>query len=136
MNLQELVEFYYSKGLNCSETILRAANDYYQLNIDEKDMKLVSGFGGGMFIGATCGALSASVCVISKLVIETKAHDQLNDFRPLIQTCTRNFKEELGAIDCKEIKPKYHTKDKKCIQTCIHAAIALEKTIYEYKMNV
>ena len=57
-------------------------------------MKMIAGFGGGMFVGSTCGALVGSVAALSKMVIKTKAHDQLDEIRPYTQKCVRNFKEE------------------------------------------
>ena len=51
--LEENVKKYYQSGYNCSETLLHACNETYQLDISEEDMKIMAGFGGGMFIGST-----------------------------------------------------------------------------------
>lgn len=131
MNLTDIAQKYYVQGYNCAESIIQAANEYYDLNMSQDEFKLISGFGGGMFVGSTCGALAASISCISKKEIATKAHDQLDTFRPHIQKCVRNFKDELGDTDCKNIKPIYHTKENKCIETIKHAAKALEKTMNE-----
>lgn len=129
--LQEITKKYYLQGFNCSETILHAANEYYKLNLHEEDMKVMAGFGGGMFVGSTCGALIGSIAAISKLIIETKAHDEMDRIRPITQKCVRNFKEELGALDCAHIKPVHNTKEERCLPTCLLATKALEKTIRE-----
>ena len=73
--LEENVKKYYQSGYNCSETLLHACNETYQLDISEEDMKMMAGFGGGMFIGSTCGALVGSIAALSKMVCKTKAHD-------------------------------------------------------------
>ena len=39
--------------------------------------------------------------------------------------------EELGNMDCAHVKPIHHTKETKCLNTCLLAAKALEKTILE-----
>ena len=39
-------------------------NDVYQLGLSQEDTKLVAGFGGGMGVGGTCGALAGSLAVI------------------------------------------------------------------------
>ena len=44
---------------------------------------------------------------------------------------TSNFKEELKGTNCIEIKPLFHTKETKCLNTCLHAAKAMEKTMDE-----
>ncbi len=48
--LEENFKKYYQSGYNCSETLLHACNETYQLDISEEDMKMMAGFGGGMFI--------------------------------------------------------------------------------------
>ena len=133
MTIQELVrKNYIEKGYNCSETILHSGNEYYGLGLHEEDMKLLSGFGGGMFCGSTCGALTGCVAVLSKLIVKTKAHDHLDELRPMISACCRNFKEAFGAQDCKDIKPRFHTKEVRCLNTCLLAAEVLEKTASSY----
>lgn len=131
--LEENVTKYYKSGYNCAETLLHACNETYHLNITEDDMRMMAGFGGGMFIGNACGALVGSIAALSKMSCPTKAHDMLPELRPLIQKHTRNFKEILGNLDCAHIKPIYHDPDPniKCIHTCLLAAKALEKTIEE-----
>lgn len=128
---QEIVKRNYESGYNCAETLLISANEYYHLDLHKEDMKVMAGFGGGMFIGSTCGALIGSVAALSKMVIETKAHDQIDEIRPYTQKCVRNFKETLGDIDCAKIKAVHHNKEVKCLNTCLLAAGALEKTIKE-----
>ena len=136
MTFDECIEKYYiDHNYNCSETLIHAANEYYGLNLDEESMKMMSGFGGGMFVGETCGALIGSVAALSKKMIQSKAHEELDTFRPQIQKCVRNFKEELGAMACKDVKPVHHTKEKKCLMTCKLAGAALEKTMKELELD-
>ncbi len=132
MNLEELVKKYYVKqGYNCSETLIHAANDYYHLNLHEDDMKLFAGYGSGMYVGSTCGALVGCIAALSKATVPTKAHDHLDTLRPNVQACVRNFKEALSGTDCKDVKPLHHSKETRCLQTCLLAAQALEQTISE-----
>ena len=37
-------------------------------------MKMMAGFGGGMFIGSTCGALIGSIAALSKNGMQDKKH--------------------------------------------------------------
>lgn len=136
MNFNDTIKKYYLEGnYNCSETMIHAANEYYGLNLDLESMKMFSGFGTGMFVGSACGALIGSVAVLSKLVTQTKAHDQLDTLRPSIQKCVRNFKENLGALDCKDIQPVHRTKEYRCLNTCLLAGQALEQTIKELDLE-
>lgn len=134
MTLSEVIEKYYvNQNYNCAENLLHAANEYYDLQISEADMKMMAGFGGGMFIGSTCGAMVGCIAALSKMVIHTKAHEELDTIRPLIQAYQRNFKQILGATQCVELKPKYNTTAKRCLPTCLMAGQALEKTLEEIK---
>ncbi len=132
-SLQDFVRKYYLEdGYNCSETILHAGNAYYGLGLHEEDMKLLSGFGSGMYIGSTCGALIGSVAVLSKCIVETKAHDHLDRLRPEISTCVRKFREAFGSQNCAEIRPVFHSKEVRCLNTCLLAAKVLEETAAQY----
>ena len=54
--LKETAKKYYFEGnYNCAETIIRAANDFYGLKLNDRDMIMVGGFGGGMQTGSSCG---------------------------------------------------------------------------------
>ena len=44
---------------NCAEVVLLWADERYGLGIPAEDVRLVSGFGGGMGCGENCGALRA-----------------------------------------------------------------------------
>ena len=46
-------DFYMNQNYNCGECILRAANKAYDLGLDERALKLASGFGAGMGCGNT-----------------------------------------------------------------------------------
>ena len=129
--LEDKIKTYYTQGYNCSETLLYACNDVYQLQITEDDMRLMAGFGGGMFIGSTCGALVGCIAALSKMFCPTKAHDTLPTLRPMIVKLNQNFKKELGALDCAHVKAVHHDPLKGCLYTCLLAGKALEQTLEE-----
>lgn len=132
MSLVDLVyKAYKVDKYNCSEAILVAANDYYQLGLPDDMYKLVSGFGAGMFSGEVCGALSSSVAVVSKLLIETKAREQMDELKPRVRLVVKNFEEHLKGKSCKQLRPLYFTKEEVCLKTTLLAAEALEKSIRE-----
>lgn len=134
-SLQDLVRKYYmEQGYNCAETLIHAGNEYYNLHLHEDDMKMMAGFGGGMFVGSTCGALVGSVATISKLVIKTKAHDQMQDIRPVVVRCNQHFREVLGATDCAHVKARHHSKEIRCLNTCLLASQVLEDVLKEFNI--
>ena len=133
--LEAVVKRYYEQDfLNCSETIIHAGNAYYHLDLHEEDMKMMGGFGSGMFCGYTCGTMVAAVAVISKLIVKTKAHDHLDQLRPIVSTLVRTFRQELGGDTCAQLRPKFHTKETRCLNTCLAAARVLEKTVNDFHL--
>ena len=127
-----LAQYYFEERFyNCSEAIIRAANDYYDLKIADDDLLLFGAYGGGMFSGMTCGCLSAAVAIISRLTVKENAHKEKETLRPLVQKMVRNFKEYLGGTGCTELKPKYYSKEKACLKTVLLSAEIIEQTINE-----
>ena len=104
--LKEKAAEYYMDGYNCAECILHAANEQWQLGLSEADMRLVSGFGAGMQCGDICGALTASVCVISRKIVRTKAHD-CPALQPLVQQMISAFEQAAQARTCARIRPRH-----------------------------
>ena len=130
----EKVRYYYQDCyFNCSEAIIRAANDYYGLQISDDDLKMFGSYGGGMFSGYICGVICAGVAVLGKMIIQENARREQSEVRPLFQKLTRRFKEELGGISCPELKPKYFSKETACWTTVKLGAEILEKTIEEIR---
>ncbi len=66
---------------SCSETILKASNDYFNLELHESAFKMMAPFSGGMFEGEMCGILTASISVLGILFTNGVAHtsDSLRD---------------------------------------------------------
>ena len=68
-----LPKYYFEQNYNCAETILRAANEYYDLKLHDRDMILVGAYGAGIQSGNTCGAVLSAAAVLSMKYVEAKA---------------------------------------------------------------
>jgi len=56
-SIQDVVKKYQQGGNNCSETVLKACNEYYGLNLSDDVFRMVSVMGGGVGgSGCLCGA--------------------------------------------------------------------------------
>lgn len=132
--LKDLIEKYYFSGnYNCAETMLHAANEYYGLDLPEREMKLVSGFGGGMQTGNVCGALLAAISVLSLRYVEAKAHESA-DIKPVTQLLTERFADALNkSLLCAEIRPVYFREEVRCLAVVQTACDVLEQVIREYE---
>lgn len=130
--MKELARKYYLQGYNCAEAILRAGNEFYNLNMDENSMRLAAAFGGGMQVGDICGALSGACMVVSLKYVETKAHDQASELRTITTKLIRAFQNHFASRVCAKIKVNFFDPEVKCLNTVSDAAVVLEKVIKEY----
>lgn len=122
------------EDLNCAEKILYGANEAYNLGLDRDALKLAAGFGGGMGIEDKCGALTASIMVLSRLFVEERAHES-EKIKELTNRLFDEFREEMGSIDCAPLKDMYRTEELKCSNIILKAAEILDRIIEEERNN-
>lgn len=133
MMLKDFIGKYYGAGnYNCAETIVRAANDYYGLELHDRDMIMVAAYGGGIQTGSTCGAVLGAVAVLSMKYVEAKAHES-EDIKPVVTKLMRKFNEKFNSTLCKDIKAQVFSPEVKCRNTIEIACDILEETIAEYE---
>ena len=131
MKKEDIFNSYLKEGYNCAETMLRLANEDYKLNISDDNLKLISGFGGGMGAGSICGALTGAIAVLGKMFVETKDHDT-EGFREICGEFFEKFKRELGSVNCNELKAKYKkSEETKCLTILEKTAVILEEFLAE-----
>lgn len=129
-----LGKYYFDGNYNCAESLLRAANEYYGLELHDRDMILVGGFGAGMQCGNTCGALLAAVSVLSMMYIEKKAHESA-DIKPIVSELVESFTKEYSSSLCVDVKPQCFVPEKRCLKTVEFACDALEKAIADFEAS-
>lgn len=125
-------KYYFEQNYNCAETLLRAANDYYDLKLHDRDMIMVGAYGAGIQCGNTCGAVLAAASVLSMKYVEAKAHES-EDIRPVVMKLMRKFNAKYGSTLCKDIKPQSFKPEYRCKMTVETACDILEETINEYE---
>jgi C_GCAxxG_C_C family probable redox protein len=125
-------KYYFEQNYNCAETLLRAANDYYDLKLHDRDMIMVGAYGAGIQCGNTCGAVLAAASVLSMKYVEAKAHES-EDIRPVVMKLMRKFNAKYGSTLCKDIKPQSFKPEYRCKMTVETACDILEETIAEYE---
>ena len=116
------------EDFNCAEKILYGANKAYHLNLNAQSLKLSAGFGGGMGIGNVCGALTASVMVLSHLYVENNAHES-NRIKKLTLELFSGYRKEMGEINCGPLKARYRSEELKCQKVISAAAKILDKIV-------
>ena len=125
-------KYYFSQNYNCAETIIHAANEYYNLGLHQRDMVMLSGYGAGMQTASTCGALLSTISVLALKYVETRAHES-KDLQPVTFLLTKKFKEAFSSTLCKDIKPQSFRKEIRCQNTVHKACDILEEVLAEYQ---
>ena len=115
--LIENIRKYYKDGYNCSETLVLAGNETYNLGLDANAAKLMAGFGGGCACENFCGALAGALGILSIMTIGEKAHTT-EGYGPVRAEFMAKYEEAMGSFLCKELKPKYRTAEDGCLKTC------------------
>lgn len=122
---EKVLHYYLTQGKCCAESILRACNEEYNLNIAQEDLILYTGFCGGMASGSVCGCLAAAIGVLSKKYVDRE------NFRDICKNFVTVFREKLGhdSFNCSVLEPKYKTPETRCSAAVILASDALEEYI-------
>lgn len=126
--------FGWAEDYNCAEKILYGANEAYGLGLNREALKLAAGFGGGMAVESTCGALCSGVMVLSRLLVETRAHET-KELKPQLKKLFQEFQAEMGSIQCGQLKKDYRTPEKKCQAVIEKAAELLDRRVEEIWEN-
>lgn len=131
--LAELARTYYlEQGANCSEAVVKAANDAYKLGLDDKAVKMISGFGAGCGCGDLCGAIAGALSIVSLLSVGEGGAHATEGFGPLCGGLVGQIRETLSSTDCKDIKPKMVQPEVRCVRTVEVAAQVLEAYLKEH----
>ena len=118
-------EYYNDKDYNCAEAIIRAANDVYDLGINEAGLKSYGCFGAGMQCGSVCGAVSGAMGAISAKEVKTIAHES-ETLGPKCREMMKGFEERFGHTLCKEVRKNHFSKETRCWKAVEGAAEILE----------
>ena len=123
-----LKKFYFDGNYNCAESVLRAGNEYYALNLHERDMILIGAYGAGIQCGNTCGAVLAGAAILSMKYIESKCHES-PDIHDITCRLMQKFEEKYGSTLCRDIKPQSFCPERRCLATVEAACDILEEVI-------
>ena len=123
-------EIFLDKDYNCAEAVLLWADERYGLGVAPEDVKLVSGFGGGLGCGENCGALLGAMAALSKAQVRDRGH-ATPGFREACAGLVDRFRADLGSIRCTELKEKYRRPDVRCLYVVERAAAILDKYMQE-----
>ena len=120
---------------NCAQSILYGANDYYNMGLNEKALKIIIPFGGGMCMGNTCGMLTGGIAAIGALFAEDMPTQNLK-MKEITQYWIERFESEFKNSNCSFIKANKPENEENCSNLILKAADILERVIEKYKDDV
>jgi C_GCAxxG_C_C family probable redox protein len=94
----------FRKGFNCSQAVLSSYSEQFGLDC-EKAFKVATGFGGGMRMGSTCGAVSGAFMVLGLKYGNTTAEDKegkANTYKK-VEEYIKRFKVRNDSVMCREL---------------------------------
>jgi C_GCAxxG_C_C family probable redox protein len=122
---------YFNKGFACSQSVLLAFSD--QFNLDERTAKLISStFGGGMGrLRQKCGALTGGFMVLGLAYGNESASDmenKLNAYKK-VRELDHRVEEIYCTTNCKELLQKYASKEQ--VEERKHHQLICKKVVSE-----
>lgn len=105
MSRSERALEFYSKGFNCSQSVIASFADILKLD-KEIALRMSSGFGGGMGrMQETCGAATGAFMVIGYLRGRYNDEDECanDETNKLIQEFSKRFVQNHGSVMCKSL---------------------------------
>ena len=94
----------FKSGFNCSQAVFGSYSE--QLDLDRQTaLKVATGFGGGMRMSETCGAVTGAFMVLglkygNATAENTQAKEKTYE---KIQEFTKRFKVRSGSVTCKDL---------------------------------
>lgn len=114
MLLDKVKKFYDAKyDLNCAETMIYAANEEYNLNLDKNTFKTMAAFGGGMAIESVCGVITGAISVLGIIFTIDRGHESTR-VKELTAEFINRFNEKCEAINCDKLKLLHRNDEVRC----------------------
>ena len=101
--VQEAVDLF-EQRFNCSQAIFATYSPEFGVD-RETALKVACGFGGGMRMGETCGAVTGAFMVIGLKYGCTEAGDNEQEFRTyeMVKTFAKEFTARNDSVCCKDL---------------------------------
>lgn len=129
-NRVEKAEQLYKKGYNCAQAVVCAYCDKFGID-EETAYRMAEGFGGGMGMMETCGAVTGAFMVagMKKSAGTDEPGKTKAQTYKINRQITEEFKEKNSTIICRELKGVEDGKVKRECAGCIQDACEILEKI-------
>ncbi len=109
-----LEQYYFDENCNCAETVLKAANEAWDLKLDPQVFVTMAGFGGGVACGHLCGAITGGVAAMGYLYAPKGGHNS-PIMGPKAKLLVQLVQQRLGSSLCADLAKEHKTPQHRCI---------------------
>ncbi len=107
-DVESLAKYYFNNGLYCSEALLKAFNETYDLGLPPNAYKIATGFGSGMGeTGCACGAVTSCVMVLGLVVGRNHKSESEAIVFDAVKSLQTAFKSEFKSTCCKVLTREF-----------------------------
>lgn len=120
--MQQKALQYYRQGWNCSQCILKAAEQEYKVPISKQSLTLCTGITTGFGMGGFCAVLIAGIMVFGLLFDEATAKAMRLQF-------LMEFKDKYGSHNCCDLIKRRDNTSQKCEALICETAEMIDKLV-------
>lgn len=103
----DAVTYFYKGGLNCAETTLRCLIEEQVIDAPPETVRMMTGFGGGMQRGMTCGAVVGAVAALGWAAGRTEPEQDRGPSAKMVRAFLQEFESSFGTLNCRELQTAY-----------------------------
>lgn len=105
--MTDVTHYFYNGGLNCAESTLRCLIENEVIDAPIEAVRMMTGFGGGMQRGTTCGAIIGAVAALGWVTGRTDPDGSRAESAAAVREFLKRFEAEFGVLSCKELQATY-----------------------------
>lgn len=117
--IEKVKEYFYCGGLNCAESTMRLMIQEFDLEAEPEMIRAMSGFGGGMQRGLTCGAVTAAVAALGLKFGRTAPDMDRQPSADAVSLFLQFFEQKYGSISCCELIAGFESKSPEMYVHCV-----------------
>lgn len=125
----KIKEYFYCGGLNCAESTMRLLIQELGLDAEPEMIRAMSGFGGGMQRGLTCGAVTAAVAALGIKFGRTEPDMDRKASADAVSSFLSSFETAFGSLACSELINGFESKSDEMYAHCVSYIAAAAKLV-------